>query len=173
MQRRMVVSYQCLRTTYWTHLLKASPLKTGLIGCLETKATKYKCTLHNIAAGQISHLHHSGSLQSYTEVTLSWIFKYPNASQGFWSSEMCCCSARLSGSWHFKECVTFTLKGTGAMKKWHSGLSSGDIRYGVACSGWMETWWANKVMWGGGGAECTDRHGPTNGVYISLPLNPF
>jgi hypothetical protein len=49
-QRRMAVSCQCLRTTYRTHLLKASPLKSGLICCPETEATKYKCTLHNIAA---------------------------------------------------------------------------------------------------------------------------
>jgi len=64
MQRRLVISYQCLGTSYRTYLLKASPPKTGLIGCLEMTATKHKSTLHNITAGQSSHLHHSGRLQS-------------------------------------------------------------------------------------------------------------
>ena len=70
MQCRLVVSYQCLGTTYRTHVLTSSPLQTGLIGCAEMSATKYQSMPHNIPAGQISHLHHSGSLQSYTEVTL-------------------------------------------------------------------------------------------------------
>jgi hypothetical protein len=111
MQCRLVFSYHCLGTTYWTHLLKASPMKTGLMGCPATLATKYQSMLHNIPAGQISHLHHSGSLQSYAEVTLFWIFNYPDASHGFWSSEMCSSSAGFSGSWHFEGTCDLHLKG--------------------------------------------------------------
>jgi hypothetical protein len=62
MKRRLVVSYQCLGTTCKTHLLKASPLKTGLTRCPQMTATKHKSMLHNTAAGQRSHFHHSGRL---------------------------------------------------------------------------------------------------------------
>jgi hypothetical protein len=58
MQQRLVVSYRCFLTTYWSHLHGSSnprrtswtawPLKMGLTRCSETLVTSYQSMLHNI-----------------------------------------------------------------------------------------------------------------------------
>lgn len=48
-QHRLVLSYQCFGTTYWSHLLwTAWPLKWGPKGCPETMVNNYQSMLCNM-----------------------------------------------------------------------------------------------------------------------------
>lgn len=68
-QCRMVIPYQCFRTTYWSHLQVSSrSLKMGPIRCPGMSVRSCHSALCGIPEECRSHLHCSGSLKSRTDI---------------------------------------------------------------------------------------------------------
>jgi hypothetical protein len=65
-QRKLVIPYRRFGTTYRFHLprVKNLLLKMEPIGCPETSAQDYNCTLRDIPENPKSHLRRCGSLKS-------------------------------------------------------------------------------------------------------------